>query len=97
VWDEGIPINEFLGDDRRRRRSTRVFYGGGRRTAADRDGSHVLAWTEETQEICAVRGPLVPPWLRLAPESAFSSTLLGDGGTIHFLGWADNRAALDRA
>jgi hypothetical protein len=39
----------------------------------------------------------VPTWLRLSPESAFSSTLLGVGGTIHFLGWADNRAALDHA
>jgi len=97
VWDEGIPINEFLGDDRRRRRSARVFYGGGWRTGADRNGIYVLAWIEETHEICAVRGPLVPAWLRLAPESAFSSVLLGDGGTIHFLGWADNRAALDRA
>jgi len=57
----------------------------------------VLAWIEDTHEICAVRGPLVPPWLRLAPVSAFSSILLGDGATIHFLGWADDRAALDRA
>lgn len=97
VWDEGIPIDEFLGDDRRRRRSAKVFYGDGWRTAADRDGIYVLAWIEETREICAVRGPLVPKWLRLAPESAFSSTLLGVGGTIHFLGWADNRAALDHA
>ncbi len=39
----------------------------------------------------------MPPWLRLAPESAFSSALLGEGSTIHFLGWADNREALDRA
>jgi hypothetical protein len=97
VWDEGIPINEFIGDDRRRRRSARVFYGGGWRTAADREGIYVLAWIEGTREICAVRGPLVPTWLRLCPESALSSTLLGVGGTIHFLGWADNRAALDHA
>lgn len=49
------------------------------------------------RRICAVRGFLVPTWLRLAPESAFSATLLGVGGTLHFLGWADNRAALDHA
>ena len=42
-------------------------------------------------------GGRISPWLRLAPESAFSFTLLGVGGTIHFLGWADNRAALDHA
>lgn len=97
VWDEGIPIDEFMADDRRRRRSARVFCGGGWRTTADQSGLYVLAWIEGTHEICAVRGPLVPPWLRPAPESAFSSALLGDGGTIHFLGWADNRAALDGA
>jgi len=87
VWDEGIPINEFLGDDRRRKRSARVFYGGGWRTAADRDGIYVVAWIEETREICAVRGPLVPPWLRPAPESAFASALLSTGGTIHSSPW----------
>jgi len=97
VWDEGIPINEFIAEDRQRGRSARVAYGGGWRTAADPSGLYLLVWIEETHEICAVRGPLVPPWLRLAPESAYSSILLGDGGTIHFLGWADNRSALDRA
>ncbi len=60
-------------------------------------GFYVVGWIEETREICALRSPLVPPWLRLALESAFSSALLGDGATIEFLGWADDREALDRA
>jgi len=98
VWNEGIPINEFIADDRRRRRSAKVVYdGGGWRTTADRAGLYVLTWIEETHEICAVRSPLLPSWLRLAPESAFSFNLLGDGETIHLLGWADNREALDPA
>ncbi len=97
VWNEGIPINEFLADDRRRRRSAKVVYGGGWRTTADRAGLYVLILIEETHEICAVRSPLLPSWLRLAPESAFSFNLLGDGETIHLLGWADNREALDPA
>lgn len=67
------------------------------RSASDPGGLYVVAWIEATREICALRSPLVPPWLRVAPESAFSSALLGNGAVVEQLGWADNREALDRA
>lgn len=97
VWDEGLPINEFYAADRRRRRSARFHYGSAWRTTTDRSGIYALGWIEETREICALRGPLVPGWLRPDPEAAFSSTLVADSGTVEILGWADNRAALDGA
>ncbi len=97
VMDHGVTLVGFYTDDRRRGRSPKENYGATWSVASDPTAVYAVTWVEKTNEICAVRYRRLPGRLRLDPPDPLSNSIVGDAGTVEVLGWADDRAALDRA